>query len=448
MEAQLRRTPKSVMLPVATEAMKRLMRTGAALLLLAAGSVGAELPQYDERVHEGVATCASSVCHGSATERGGTSVLQNEFTTWTRYDKHAGAYAILLNDESVRIASNLGLPNAHEADICLNCHADNVPVAMRGEEFQLTDGVGCEACHGGSEQWISTHTADAASHADNIANGLYPASGVETRAELCLSCHLGTEDKFATHRIMGAGHPRLAFELSTFEALQPPHWAYDDDYVDRKGEIDDFAIWTGGVLKAARANIDLLSGSLMHGGALFPEVALFDCHSCHHPMSEVRWAPTAATAGLAPGAIRINDANFVILLPLAEGVSADLHGRMLNQIRSLNGSVVKGRDAMTSAATALAGSVDQLETLISQGVTSAARRKVLDGVLTRAVRGDYRDYIAAEQAAMAMDLLLISLDQWDVNKPRIDALFSTVENDEAYRPARFVAAANDLRKGL
>ena len=56
--------------------------------------------------------------------------------------------------------NNLGLPNAHEADLCLDCHADNVPTAMRGPEFDITDGVGCEACHGGSETWAALHTVD------------------------------------------------------------------------------------------------------------------------------------------------------------------------------------------------------------------------------------------------------------------------------------------------
>lgn len=435
-------------LPVISERTVHLLRCLALLLPIAAGAARAELPQHDGKVHEGVATCASGVCHGAATERNGTTVLQNEFTTWTRYDPHPGAYAVLLNEDSQRIARNLGLPNAHEADICLDCHADNVPAEFRGAEFRIEDGVGCEACHGGSEDWLVSHKADAATHADNLANGLHPTEIIEERAKLCLSCHLGTEDKFATHEIMGAGHPRLSFELSTFEALQPPHWAYDADYVERKLEIDDFRTWAGGLLTAARANIGLLTGPLVHSGGLFPEIALFDCHSCHHPMSEIRWASTTVTAGLKPGAIRVNAANFVILLPLAEALDPALHQRLLGQIRALNRSVTGGRDALTAAATSLGESVTALEGLIDAGVDAGTRRAILDGVLARAARGDYRDYIAAEQAAMAMDLLLISLGTWEANKPRIDAVFETVEDDEAYRPARFVAAADALRKAL
>ena len=161
---------------------------GLALLggLLLAGGAGAVLPQDDGKVHEGVASCASSVCHGATVERGGANVLQNEYVTWTRYDKHAGAYNVLLNEDSQRIAKNLGLPNAHEADLCLDCHADNVPVAQRGVEFDITDGVGCEACHGGSEDWIARHTAPEATHADNVAHGLYATDDLAARTDLCL----------------------------------------------------------------------------------------------------------------------------------------------------------------------------------------------------------------------------------------------------------------------
>jgi hypothetical protein len=59
---------------------------------------------------------------------------------------------------------------------------------------------------------------------------MYPTEQPEVRAKLCLSCHFGTEDKFATHRIMGAGHPRISFELDTFTEIQPAHFRVDEDY--------------------------------------------------------------------------------------------------------------------------------------------------------------------------------------------------------------------------
>ncbi len=425
---------------------------GAAWVLLAglglATASAAPLPQYAEYVHQGVASCASSVCHGSATERTGTNVLQNEFVTWTRLDAHSRAYQTLLSEASQRIARNLGLPNAHEADICLDCHADNVPPERRGEGFQISDGVGCEACHGGAENWLQSHAVSGVRHEDNLARGLYPTSNVEKRAELCLSCHLGTADKFATHRIMGAGHPRLAFELSTFMALQPPHWAFDADYDERKGIVGEFDTWTRGLIAAARKNLELLQGPLLHGNGMFPEIALFDCHSCHQPMSQLDWQPTVLTGGLEPGAVRLNTANYAMLLPLAEVLGGQIHDELLQRIRGLNLAATGSRQAVATASRQIENSIDELERTIANGASREQRQRILNGVLTRAARGDYRDYVAAEQAAMAMDVLLISVDRWDDFKELMDAIFATVEDDEAYRPQRFAAASGRLLRAL
>ena len=96
----------------------------------------------------------------------------------------------------------IGTRSASTAPICLNCHADNVPSDKRGPKFQISDGVGCEACHGGSEKWIQSHAAESATHKGNVALGMYSTEQPLKRAELCLGCHLGTKDRFATHAIM------------------------------------------------------------------------------------------------------------------------------------------------------------------------------------------------------------------------------------------------------
>ncbi len=137
-------------------------------------------------IHLGVASCAGSTCHGSVEPWKMSNVLQNEYVTWQREDKHAKAYEVLLNDRSKRIARNLGLPDAHTAEVCLDCHADNVPVDKRGTTFQISDGVGCEACHGGSVRWIGVHLSGRG-HELNVAAGMYPTVDPVERAKLCLS---------------------------------------------------------------------------------------------------------------------------------------------------------------------------------------------------------------------------------------------------------------------
>ena len=51
--------------------------------LLACLAKAETLPQYSEDAHMGVATCASSVCHGSVRPRSSTSVSQNEYVVWS-----------------------------------------------------------------------------------------------------------------------------------------------------------------------------------------------------------------------------------------------------------------------------------------------------------------------------------------------------------------------------
>jgi hypothetical protein len=157
-----------------------------ALALAATVSGAAELPATDAYQHLGVASCAASQCHGSAKPRDATGVLQNEYVTWTQADPHSKAYETLSNEQSRRIAARLGLANAREATECLNCHADNVPAARRGEKFQLADGVGCEACHGGAEHWLASHyNPGSETRADNLAAGMYPTNLAAARADLC-----------------------------------------------------------------------------------------------------------------------------------------------------------------------------------------------------------------------------------------------------------------------
>ena len=194
-------------------------------------------PSIAQDVHLGVKSCGSSGCHGQVASSS-SPVLLNEYVTWQKYDKHARAYQVLLEPRSQHIAKNLGLKNAHEAKECLDCHADNVPEKQRGPQFVLADGVGCEACHGpGSAPWMGLHIGGSA-HDVNVQNGLLPLEDPVVRAEMCLDCHLGNSNQFATHRIMGAGHPRISFEVDSFTDFQPAHYVIDDDYRKRKKVVD------------------------------------------------------------------------------------------------------------------------------------------------------------------------------------------------------------------
>ena len=226
--------------------MRRILLVALTAFSLDGAAAQTTLPSKGPDIHLGVTSCGGSTCHGATQPVRGSQVLQNEYLIWQRQDKHAKAYAVLLEPRSQRIARNLGLPDAHTAKVCLDCHTDNVSENLRGRQFQVSDGVGCEGCHGGGQRWLGAHVAGVASTEDLHRLGMYPTQNPVARAELCLSCHLGDETKFVTHRMMGAGHPRLAFELDTFTEIQPAHYAVDDDYRKRKTVASGVQTWAVG----------------------------------------------------------------------------------------------------------------------------------------------------------------------------------------------------------
>ncbi len=80
------------------------------------------LPYESKAQTLGVVNCANSLCHGSVTPWKDSNILQSEYVTWSRVDKHASkAYPVLLNERSQRIAKNLGLVQpAHQTKLCLD----------------------------------------------------------------------------------------------------------------------------------------------------------------------------------------------------------------------------------------------------------------------------------------------------------------------------------------
>src|SRR5688572_9336888 len=306
------------------------MENGSAPLLGAALLLGSMLggvpalalePGIADYKHMGVASCSTSVCHGKLAPQNDKDVALNEYRVWQQEDRHAQAYRTLELAESKRIAANLGLPNATAAKICLDCHADNVPADKRGPKFQISDGVGCEGCHGGSERWLESHAAETAVHKDNVARGMYPTEQPLKRVQVCLGCHLGTKDQFATHAIMGAGHPRLSFELEAYTTNQPAHFVVDADYAQRKGKIEGMNLWVTGQLETTRRFLSLLQTNMFStnaGGAMFPELAFYDCHSCHHPTDKIRWNTARAGVGIKPGTVRLQTQNLIVLQALVE----------------------------------------------------------------------------------------------------------------------------------
>ena len=432
---------------------------GALLLVLAASGLGAQevddTPEAPAK-HLGVVTCSGSTCHGAARPLTESKVMQNEFITWHREDHHARAYRSLLGEQGQRIAHNLGLESAADAPECLTCHTNFAPVEQRGKRFQLADGVACEACHGPASKWLGMHVTGEASRADNLKVGMYPTEEPVARAKLCLSCHLGNDSKFATHRIMGAGHPRISFELDTFTQIQPAHYRVDADYRSRKQVYDGMKVWAVGQVMAAERTLELFRSAKWQGNGVFPEFAFFDCHGCHHPMTEQRWAPREST-GLGPGSVQLNDSNMLMLLYLMKHLEPALADRLHGGLLALHKATTVSMDEAKKAAGDMAAVLAQVQAkVLGHAFGAADMNAVLASLVRGGISGEYQDFSAAEQAVMAMASLVDALrasGELDAARGErlgagVKSLYAVLKDENAYEPKRLVAELQNLEQAL
>ena len=448
-------------------------RAAAAALAMVAfagfAPAGAQAPAGDG-AHLGVASCAGDNCHGRAGEPvKGARVLQNEYLVWKDKDKHSKAYAVLLNDRSKQIAANLKLPDkAENSALCLDCHADNVPKAMQGPQFQMSDGVGCEACHGGATGWLGIHISGA-THLENVEKGLYPTDRPMARAERCQSCHIGDDKKFVRHEIMGAGHPPMPFELDTYTAIQPAHFKVTDSYIERKKEKpNDIQMWAVGQAVDLRKRMELIRDPKNAPKGLDPELSLFDCQSCHHAMRpsdawtaakspwSLQWRARAST-GLAPGRIKLYDASAVMLRVVAARLAPDAAKQVGERVLALHKATEKDWKAVTDAAGAVHQAAGTLmEALVKHQFSAADSKALAEGVVAVGVGGDDLDYSGGQQICMALQSIVAGMGALGyANEGQVkglgealSAVYKTVENDQTYAPDAFRKALEQFQAKL
>jgi len=397
-----------------------------------------------ESIHQGVATCASTLCHGSAKPLSAHTVQQNEYVTWSHFDPHSKAYRLLLEPRSQRIAERLGIGPAHEAKVCLDCHAENVPPSQRGPRFQLTDGIGCESCHGAAEGWLATHDdTPRVSHKDNIAAGLYPIADPQARAQVCVTCHVGDETRFASHRLMAAGHPRLSFELDTFTELWRTsggreHYRVDAAYAKRKTPPDSSKVWIAGLARTALTQLELLRGPHFQKAGALPEFALYNCYSCHRSMRFDYAAKRGLAGSLEPGSLRLDDSRLVMLSAVFAAVEPRWDEQLRAQTANLHRVAAESRTEAAAASEKLSKLIEQAAgELESRSLGVAQKRAILQALIKGAQQGDYPDYVAAEQAAMAVALLVAETGRNEELRPQIAGLFEALANDDRYDAQRF-----------
>ncbi len=137
-------------------------------------------------------------CHGDAED-------------WYFSDPHESSHFALLNQQpkAVGIATRYGISPSEMTlgnQMCMTCHG--MPLSAT-PTAQVTVGVGCESCHGGSSQYLDPHE-----DGGNPQLGMINLNDAATRAATCSQCHLITDA-----RLLSAGHPSgSGYDIATATA--------------------------------------------------------------------------------------------------------------------------------------------------------------------------------------------------------------------------------------
>lgn len=264
-------------------------------LAVAVGGSAAE-----PRALVGPGACTSSGCHAAPVE--GHDAWQSAYTVWSTRDPHARAQRVLHEPLATRIVAalasrdpGLAATPAPENKACVGCHAT-------ARDALAAAGVSCESCHGAAGDWLVAHTLPGWKTAGNTL-GMVDLADPTTCAARCAGCHVGgppTADgavREVSHDLIAAGHPRLAFELRSSKASEPPHWRSRLVAAgDGRAVVDPVDEWALGRLATLRAYLEQTLAQSeaacgLHGPAgadapiarVWPEFTAFDCYGCHRP---------------------------------------------------------------------------------------------------------------------------------------------------------------------
>jgi Cytochrome c554 and c-prime len=417
------------------------------LVLLAGCLLGADTPGPSK--YTGPGSCSSPACHGGVQERSETTVRQNEYSTWVVRDKHAHAFVNLTNPVGTRIAKIMGLPSPDTAPRCLACHALDVPEDQRARTFDLTDGVGCENCHGPASAWLGPHTTRGWNFDKSLELGMYNTRDLVKRTEKCLTCHLGTSEKSVDHELIAAGHPDLYFELDSFMSVMPPHWK----------EVDKdpwFGVKAMAVGQAVQLREQLKRVARESQGGIWPEYSELDCFACHHNLVAAKdsWRQERGYPGRRPGNPPFNLSRYVVfhhvLQDVDPGAVRDLEVG-INQVYVGVTALNSDRPKTAAEATSTAALADRLAarmgTIPFDPAMSLRLMKSIaadgDGIALQGER-------SAEQATMALDSLFIAYTQNEKLgndaqiRAGINGLFQQVEDPSSFNGFTFAAAMKNL----
>lgn len=237
----------------------------------------------------GTSNCSTSNCHGASAGE----LSRQASRIWATADPHRQAYHVLYTERSVQIIEQLERERIDPKldseryvgalqKRCNGCHA-----TASSREVDITQGVSCESCHGPASEWLATHDTKAfADGAGRDVSGFIDQRVPHVKAKTCAGCHVGPmvvegQTFDVNHELIAAGHPRLAFELTSYYSQLPRHW--NERVAARGAEGKQVQMWLEGRLAFAEKKCQLLDADVANGKSAGRfDFARYECRDCHH----------------------------------------------------------------------------------------------------------------------------------------------------------------------
>ena len=169
---------------------------------------------------------------------------------------------------------------------------------------------------------------------------------------------------------------------------------------------------------------------------MFPELGLYDCHACHRSMKSVQWRRLPRHGDTPPGRPFLTDGTFVMALALSRAVDPREAEGLEDALKNLHEAGSASVAAIQSAAIELDAIIARLQSRLVGVGTRGREMQILREILATGAEGNYLDYASAEQAFMAVQMLVFEIGDPELEEELV-ALGDSLQDDERYRPAQF-----------
>lgn len=295
---------------------------------------------------------------------------------------------------------------------------------------------------------------------------MYNTKDLAKRAGKCLECHAGVDGKIVDHELIGAGHPRLSFEIDNYSAVMPAHWQPPKEKPAR--DWLGTRSWAVGQAMGLRNEVRLLLSARKGRAGMWPDFAHFDCNACHHPVvdrlrnitdaerNDQRWRFRDYDG--KPGRLVWNASSYAVFRHIVHQVAPD-------DAKTLEALVKTVHDGLTGKATpeALSAALLKLSDVSERLVKQIGQHPFTQQTavaLMRGISGDGRrlagaGFQSAEQAVFALASLYDAYvdavgpaSESKAVRDGIDKLYGEIQSGRSFDPGRFEAVMTKVQASL